>query len=49
VNSGQFRIVADPIVVPMPTLQLANVYSIDVAFQGGGQGAPPAHRRKRAS
>ena len=47
-NSGQFRIVADPIEVPMPTLQLANVYSIDVAFEGGGGGAPRAHRRKRA-
>lgn len=49
VNSSQFRIVADPIVVPMPTLQLANIYSIDIAFQGAGQGATPAHRRKRAS
>jgi hypothetical protein len=48
-NSGQFRIVADPIEVPMPTLQLANVYTIDVAFQGAGQGAPRAHRRQRAS
>ena len=46
-SSGQFRIVADPIVVPMPTLQLANVYSIEVGFEGGGSGAAPrAHRRK---
>ncbi len=47
-NSGQFRIVADPIEVPMPTLNLANVYTIDVAFEGGGGGAPRAHKRKRA-
>jgi hypothetical protein len=46
-NSGQFRIVADPIVVPMPTLQLANIYSIDIGFEGGGTSAPRAHRRKR--
>ncbi len=47
-SSGQFRIVADPIVVPMPTLLLANVYTIDIGFEGGGGGAPRAHRRKRA-
>ncbi len=47
-TSGQFRIVADPIVVPMPTLQLANIYSIAIGFEGGGGGAPRAHRRKRA-
>jgi hypothetical protein len=46
-NSGQFRIVADPIVLPMPTLQLANVYSITIGFEGGGGApAPRAHRRK---
>jgi len=47
-SSGQFRIVADPIVVPMPTLQLINVYSISVGFEGGGAAAPRAHRRKAA-
>jgi len=46
-NSGQFRIVADPIVVPMPTLMLANVYTLTIGFEGGGGGgAPHAHRRK---
>jgi hypothetical protein len=45
-NSGQFRIVADPIVVAMPTLQLANVYSITIGFEGGG--AAPRPRRHRA-
>jgi hypothetical protein len=44
VNSSQFRLVADPIVVPMPTLVLANVYSITVGFEGGG--APRARRHR---
>ena len=49
-SSGQFRIVADPIVVPMPTLQLANVYTLTVGFEGGGRAAAPTkrHRRKAA-
>jgi hypothetical protein len=49
-SSGQFRIVADPIVVPMSTVQLANVYSITVGFEGGGgaAAAPRAHRRRVA-
>jgi len=46
-GSGQFRIVADPIVVPMPTLQLASLYTVTVGFEGGGGGgAPRAHKRK---
>ncbi len=49
VNSGQFRIVGDPIPVAMSTLQLASVYSITVGFEGGrGGGAPRAHRRRGA-
>lgn len=50
VNSGQFRIVADPIPVAMPTLVLANVYTVTIGFEGGGGGAaaPRAHRRKAA-
>ena len=49
-SSGQFRIVADPIVVAMPTLKLANVYSVTVGFEGGGRArdAPRAHRRRAA-
>ena len=35
VSAGQFRIVTDPISLPMPTLQLADVYSISVGFEGG--------------
>jgi hypothetical protein len=48
-SSGQFRIVADPIEVPMPTLNIANLYSVTVGFEGGGGAAAPrAHRRKAA-
>jgi hypothetical protein len=35
VSAGQFRIVTDPIALPMPTLQLSDVYSITVGFEGG--------------
>jgi hypothetical protein len=52
VKVGQFRIVTDPISLPMPTLQLADLYSITVGFEGGTGGpSPTAHksRRKRTS
>ena len=35
VTAGKFRIVTDPISLPMQTLQLADVYSITVGFEGG--------------
>lgn len=35
VSAGQFRVVTDPISLPMPTLQLADLYSISVGFEGG--------------
>jgi hypothetical protein len=47
VRAGQFRIVTDPINLPMPTLQLADVYSITVGFEGGTNGAPPTGNRTR--
>jgi len=46
-SSGLFRIVADPIEVAMPTLNLANVYTIKVGFEGGTR--PDAPRRKRGA
>jgi hypothetical protein len=52
VKAGQFRIVTDPITLPMPTLQLADLYSITVGFEGGTGGpSPTAHkgRRKRTA
>jgi hypothetical protein len=52
VRGGQFRIVTDPINVPMPTFQLADVYSITVGFENGTGGpAPTGHkgRKKRTS
>ncbi len=52
VKAGQFRIVTDPINVPMSTLQLADVYSITVGFENGTGGpSPTAHkgRKKRTA
>ncbi len=46
VSAGPFQIVTEPIIVPMPTLQLADLYSISVGFQGGGAVAAP-HRNRR--
>jgi hypothetical protein len=48
VKAGQFRIVTDPISVPMPTLQLADLYSITVGFEGGTGGpSPTGHKSKK--
>ena len=48
VSAGQFRVVTDPISLPMPTLQLADVYSISVGFEGGtGAPRPAGHRRAK--
>ena len=46
VTAGAFQLVTDPILVPMPTLQLADLYTISVGFEGGAQPAPP-HRHRR--
>ncbi len=35
VSAGKFRMVTDPISLPMSTLQLADVYTITVGFEGG--------------
>ena len=48
ITAGAFRVVTDPITLPMPTLQLADVYSITVSFEGGTGGpSPAAHKNKR--
>ena len=47
VAAGQFQVVTKPITLPMPTLQLANIYSISVGFEGGGA-APKRHKRKHS-
>jgi hypothetical protein len=48
VKAGQFRIVTDPINLPMPTLQLADLYSITVGFEGGTGGpSPPGHKTRK--
>jgi hypothetical protein len=47
VTAGAFRIVTDPITLPMQTLQLADVYSITVGFEGGTGGPSPTHQKKK--
>jgi hypothetical protein len=48
VSAGTFRIVTDPISVPMQTLQLADVYTITVGFEGGTGGpSPTRHNHKK--
>lgn len=50
VTAGAFRVVTDPIMLPMSTLQLADVYSISVGFEGGTGGPPPTrHKKKKTS
>lgn len=46
-SPGQFRIVMDPIVLPMPTLQLADLYSVNVGFGSGASEAKAKPRRRR--
>jgi hypothetical protein len=51
VTAAAFRVVTEPIPLPMTTLQLADEYSITVGFTGGGGGAPPPrrHRQKKSA
>jgi hypothetical protein len=49
VNAGAFRVVTDPITLPMPTLQLADLYSISVGFEGGTGGPSPTRHKKKRS
>jgi hypothetical protein len=47
VAAGTFRVVTDPITLPMTTLQLADLYSITVGFEGGTGGpSPERHKAK---
>jgi hypothetical protein len=47
VKAGQFRVVTDPINLPMPTLQLADLYTITVGFEGGTGGPSPTGHKGR--
>jgi hypothetical protein len=47
VTAGAYRVVTDPITLPMPTLQLADVYSITVGFEGGTGGPSPTRHKKK--
>jgi hypothetical protein len=46
VAAGKFRLVTDPINLPMPTLQLADLYTITVGFEGGTGGPSPTHHKR---
>jgi hypothetical protein len=46
-TAGAFRVVTDPITLPMTTLQLADVYSITVGFEGGTGSPSPTGQRNR--
>ena len=49
VSAGNFRMVSEPIMLPLTTLQLADVYSISVGFEGGAVGGAPPKRHKHKS
>ena len=49
VAAGAFRLVTEPILVPMPTLQLANLYSVNVGFEGGRAAAAPKRHKHHHS
>ena len=47
VSAGAFRLVTDPISLPMSTLQLADVYAITVGFENGTGGPSPTGHKNR--
>lgn len=47
VTAGSFRVVTDPISLAMPTLQLADVYSVSVGFENGTGGPSPTGHKSR--
>lgn len=47
VTAGSFRVVTDPISLAMPTLQLADVYSVSVGFENGTNGPSPTGHKSR--
>jgi hypothetical protein len=47
VAAGVFRVVTDPITLPLTTFQLADVYSISVGFEGGTGGPSPTYHKQK--
>jgi hypothetical protein len=47
VTAGAFRVVTDPIPVPLTTFQLADLYSISVGFENGTGGPSPTHHKPK--
>ena len=45
-HPGRFQFVTDPIPVPMPTLQLADLYTINLGFGPGAEKAERPHKRR---
>ncbi len=49
VQAGGFRVVTEPIPLPLTTLQLADEYSIAVGFVGGNAGAAPKRHKQKSA
>jgi hypothetical protein len=49
VQAGGFRVVTEPIPLPLTTLQLADEYTISVGFASGGASAPPKRHRQKSA
>ena len=47
IAAGRFRIVTEPIILALTTLQLADVYSISVGFEGGSANPSTPRRQRR--
>ncbi len=49
VQAGGFRVVTEPIPLPLTTLQLADEYSFAVGFVGGNAGAAPKRHKQKSA
>ena len=50
VTAGSVRFVTEPIMLPLTSLQLADLYSVSVGFEGGtNRGPAPKPRKRRTS
>ena len=47
IAAGRFRIVTEPIILALTTLQFADVYSISVGFEGGSANPSTPRRQRR--
>ncbi len=49
VAAGEFRFVTEPIMLPLTTLRLADIYSISVGFESGGAAEPRRPHKRKSS